>query len=107
MESLQRGNIIRKYGMFPTKWNLISGEPTSGESWPTIVPVHVQTDGLDFIEALAVGGAADSAHEYLLKLYLLTGKSDEESLKLCSFLFLSLCCPRLSNHRDLDRHTNS
>ncbi|KAI0083757.1 seven-hairpin glycosidase [Irpex rosettiformis] len=62
METLEKGNILRRYGMFPTKWNIMSGEPTS--------------------EGLSVGGAADSAHEYLLKLYLLTGKSDTESLKL-------------------------
>ncbi|KAI0825542.1 glycoside hydrolase [Irpex lacteus] len=62
MQALEKGNILRRYGMFPTKWNLMSGEPIS--------------------ESLSVGGAADSAHEYLLKLYLLTGKSDKASLEL-------------------------
>lgn len=32
---------------------------------------------------MSVGGQADSAHEYLLKQYLLTAKSDRASLKMC------------------------
>lgn len=41
-------------------------------------------------EHLTVGAAADSGHEYLLKLYLLTAQSDEASLDLCSsFLLIS------------------
>ena len=34
---------------------------------------------------LSVGAEADSAHEYLLKQYLLTGKTDKLNLELCSF----------------------
>ncbi len=32
MQALEKGNILRRYGMFPTKWNLMSGEPISGMS---------------------------------------------------------------------------
>ncbi|KAI0343002.1 seven-hairpin glycosidase [Trametopsis cervina] len=49
-------------GMFPSRWDVLSGLPIGHQ--------------------LSVGGAADSAHEYLLKLYLLTGKSDQASLDL-------------------------
>ncbi|KAI0831842.1 seven-hairpin glycosidase [Trametes gibbosa] len=49
-------------GMFPTRWQLNSGKPTS--------------------ESRSVGAAADSAHEYLLKQYLLTGKTDIENLEM-------------------------
>lgn len=35
------------------------------------------------LDHLSVGAQADSAHEYLLKLYLLTGKTDKASLKMC------------------------
>lgn len=32
---------------------------------------------------LSVGAMADSAHEYLLKQYLMTAKTDKQSLELC------------------------
>ncbi|KAH9849925.1 seven-hairpin glycosidase [Lenzites betulinus] len=49
-------------GMFPSRWQLTSGRPTS--------------------ELRSVGAAADSGHEYLLKQYLLTGKTDIENLEM-------------------------
>ncbi|KAI0369832.1 seven-hairpin glycosidase [Pilatotrama ljubarskyi] len=52
----------RKGGMFPTQWHLSGGKPTS--------------------ESRSVGAAADSGHEYLLKQYLLTGKTDIENLEM-------------------------
>ncbi|KAI9062605.1 glycoside hydrolase family 47 protein [Trametes sanguinea] len=52
----------RKGGMFPTNWHLSAGKPVS--------------------ESRSVGAAADSAHEYLLKQYLLTGKQDIENLEM-------------------------
>ena len=44
------------------------------------------------VESLRVGGLADSGHEYLLKQYLQTGKSDKTLLEMCTLpsLFLSL-----------------
>ncbi|TFL01959.1 glycoside hydrolase [Pterulicium gracile] len=50
-------------GMLPTTWSLDSGRPAS--------------DG-----HLSLGGTADSGHEYLLKQYLLTGKTDKTYLEL-------------------------
>ncbi|KAI0630700.1 seven-hairpin glycosidase [Trametes polyzona] len=52
----------RQGGMFPTHWHLSGGKPTS--------------------ESRSVGAAADSGHEYLLKQYLLTGKTDVENLEM-------------------------
>ncbi|EIW58472.1 seven-hairpin glycosidase [Trametes versicolor FP-101664 SS1] len=52
----------RQGGMFPTHWHLSTGRPTS--------------------ESRSVGAAADSGHEYLLKQYLLTGKTDIENLEM-------------------------
>ncbi|KAJ3516944.1 hypothetical protein NLJ89_g817 [Agrocybe chaxingu] len=49
-------------GMLPVSWNLRTGMP--GDT-------H-----------LSVGARADSGHEYLLKLYLLTGKTDKASLEM-------------------------
>ncbi|KAI1785675.1 seven-hairpin glycosidase [Ganoderma leucocontextum] len=52
----------RKGGMFPTRWNLGLGSPSS--------------------EARGMGASADSAHEYLLKQFLLTGKKDTANLEM-------------------------
>lgn len=38
---------------------------------------------------ISVGAASDSLHEYLLKLYLLTGQTDRVSLDLCTCTFMS------------------
>ncbi|CDO68411.1 Glycoside Hydrolase Family 47 protein [Trametes cinnabarina] len=63
LETLANAMEERKGGMFPTGWHLNTGKPVS--------------------ESRSVGAAADSAHEYLLKQYLLTGKQqDIESLEM-------------------------
>ena len=36
-------------------------------------------------ETWSVGAAADSAHEYLLKQYLLTGQTDVANLEMCTY----------------------
>ncbi|KAF9480536.1 glycoside hydrolase family 47 protein [Pholiota conissans] len=62
MKTLSSANLQHTGGMFPIQWNITSGEP--------------------FAYRLSVGAQADSAHEYLLKLYLLTGKKDKRSLEM-------------------------
>ncbi|KAI0754811.1 seven-hairpin glycosidase [Daedaleopsis nitida] len=62
VESLGDAMTSRKGGMFPTYWDVAIGQPRG--------------------DALTVGAAADSAHEYLLKQYLLTGKEDIASLQM-------------------------
>ncbi|KZT66155.1 glycoside hydrolase family 47 protein [Daedalea quercina L-15889] len=49
-------------GMFPTKWSLKKGIPSNSQ--------------------FSVGAFADSAHEYLLKQWLLTSKSEPKALDL-------------------------
>ncbi|KAH9893326.1 seven-hairpin glycosidase [Cubamyces lactineus] len=49
-------------GEFPTKWNLLTGKPLNNQ--------------------FSVGAFADSAHEYLLKQWLLTGKSEPKARDL-------------------------
>ncbi|GBE86241.1 seven-hairpin glycosidase [Sparassis crispa] len=62
MKSLASADVRRTGDMFPKRWNLTSGQPAD--------------------ESLSVGAAADSAHEYLLKQYLLTARSDPSSLQM-------------------------
>ncbi|KAJ7645912.1 glycoside hydrolase family 47 protein, partial [Mycena polygramma] len=62
MNTLASADLHKTGGMLPTKWSLNSGVPYD---------THV-----------SLGGNADSAHEYLLKQYLLTGKTDKKSLEM-------------------------
>ncbi|KAF8909304.1 glycoside hydrolase family 47 protein [Gymnopilus junonius] len=62
MKALGSADLKLTAGMLPIRWNLASGQ---------ISDYH-----------LSVGAQADSAHEYLLKLYLLTGKTDRKSLEM-------------------------
>ncbi|KAI0730937.1 seven-hairpin glycosidase [Earliella scabrosa] len=61
LEGLEDAMRHLKGGMFPTHWNLGTGRPGS--------------------DSRSVGAAADSAHEYLLKQHLLTGKRDIANLQ--------------------------
>ncbi|KAL0955277.1 hypothetical protein HGRIS_004167 [Hohenbuehelia grisea] len=62
IQALAQANLTRTGGMFPIRWNLTSGQP------------------LDY--HMSVGAQADSAHEYLLKQHLLTGKTDKKNLEM-------------------------
>ncbi|KAJ7117470.1 glycoside hydrolase [Mycena epipterygia] len=62
MNALAKADLHKTGGMMPTQWNLTTGVPYDSH--------------------LSVGSQADSAHEYLLKQYLLTGKTDKASLEM-------------------------
>ncbi|KAG5636779.1 hypothetical protein H0H81_006893 [Sphagnurus paluster] len=62
LRTFENADLQRTGGMFPISWNLTSGQPHD--------------------DHLSVGAQADSAHEYLLKQYLMTAKSDKASLKM-------------------------
>ncbi|TDL23978.1 seven-hairpin glycosidase [Rickenella mellea] len=59
---LHQANTTKIGGMFPTLWNLTSGEPQN--------------------EHVSIGAMADSGYEYLLKQYLLTSQTDKDSLEM-------------------------
>ncbi|ETW78786.1 glycoside hydrolase family 47 protein [Heterobasidion irregulare TC 32-1] len=62
METLSHAATEKLGGMLPVHWKLDIGRPIDTK--------------------LAVGGEADSAHEYLLKQFLLTGKTDKTALEM-------------------------
>ncbi|KAF7330402.1 alpha-1,2-Mannosidase [Mycena venus] len=62
MNALAVADLHKTGGMMPMAWNLSSGVP--------------------FDSHLSVGAKADSAHEYLLKQYLLTAQTDKKSLEM-------------------------
>jgi mannosyl-oligosaccharide alpha-1,2-mannosidase len=81
-------------GLFPTLWDTHSGKPTNGAYHNLYI---LQQSVLKRTSAdLSVGALADSAYEYLLKQYLLTGKSEPKARDLCEF---SLSLPSIKSHR--------
>ncbi|KAJ3720975.1 glycoside hydrolase family 47 protein [Lentinula raphanica] len=60
IKALDRADLHKTGGMFPIRWNLTSAQP--------------------FDTHLSIGAQADSTHEYLLKQYLLTAKTDKANL---------------------------
>ncbi|KAJ7066169.1 glycoside hydrolase family 47 protein [Mycena amicta] len=62
MDSLASADLRETGGMMPVKWNLTTARPANAH--------------------LSIGARADSAHEYLLKQYLLTAKTDNRSLEM-------------------------
>ena len=96
MTALASADLKETGGMFPIEWDTTTGKPKNRRllersSWAcgiySFSPGH-----------LSVGAQADSAHEYLLKLYLLTGKTDKASLEMCmsvghslDFLLFIIC----------------
>ncbi|KAJ7763659.1 glycoside hydrolase family 47 protein [Mycena maculata] len=62
MTALATADLHKTGGMIPVRWNLTSVTP--------------------FDSYLSTGAQADSTHEYLLKQYLLTAKTDKKSLEM-------------------------
>ncbi|KAH8832926.1 glycoside hydrolase family 47 protein [Flagelloscypha sp. PMI_526] len=75
---LYEGNVRDTNGFLPIGWNLSTGQPHDSESCCLLL-IHV----LNYLIAIiSVGAQADSAHEYLLKQYLLTGRTEKASLEM-------------------------
>ena len=66
--------------MLPTDWRVHKGVPNDG----TYSLLCITTQELTtLLEKLTAGAQGDSAHEYLLKQYILTGKTDRALLEMC------------------------
>ncbi|KAI0306131.1 glycoside hydrolase [Multifurca ochricompacta] len=74
MEIMYTANLSRTEDLFPTTWSTKSGLPSSSK--------------------VSVGAFADSAYEYMLKQWLLTGRTDTKARDLCMLSALY--------HRDLE-----
>ena len=67
-------------GLWNTFWNTTTGEQSNSECHPYTLD---GTKLLRIADHTSVGAWADSAYEYLLKEYLLTGQSDKRLLNMC------------------------
>ncbi|KAH0835805.1 glycoside hydrolase [Lanmaoa asiatica] len=59
---LYAANLSRSGGMYPTRWDLEAGAPSNFQ--------------------LSVGALADSGHEYTLKQFLMTARTDKRNLEM-------------------------
>lgn len=80
-----------KDGMFPTRWKMNTATPSNGERVVTYVGMSAKLISDQF----SVGAFADSAHEYLLKQWLMTSKSESKAKDLCTHLRF---CPSSTTH---------
>jgi hypothetical protein len=82
VSNFAQANTSATGGMLPTYFNSSTGEIAEPYKSRQICRTHSSIAHL-VIDWLAPGAMADSGHEYLLKLYLLTGRSDMTSLQMC------------------------
>lgn len=69
---------------FATKWSVTTGHPSNGTSRPWVVCMSsIHLIPVPVVDHFSVGAFADSAHEYLLKQWLLTAKSETKARDLC------------------------
>ena len=71
--------------MFPTKWSVTTGKPSNSRFREVRLRWRSREKLIRATSAhFSVGAFADSAHEYLLKQYLLTSQSEPKALDLCT-----------------------
>jgi mannosyl-oligosaccharide alpha-1,2-mannosidase len=81
MKVFSQANLTTTGGMLPIRWDLPLGSPS--DSMFVFLLNSINRDSRRTLAHLSVGAQADSAHEYLLKLFLLTAKTDKKSLEMC------------------------
>ena len=86
MEIMYATNLTHYGDLFPAMWSIDTGLPHSGMS-PSLDLLGVRTNGLT--ELVSVGAFADSAYEYMLKQWLLSGRTDTKARDLCMSSALS------------------
>ena len=70
-------------GRFPTRWTISNALPANGTRFAQICTLVKSQLMAMSPEQFSVGAFADSAHEYLLKQWLLTSKSEPKARDLC------------------------
>lgn len=68
-------------GLFPSRWDFQSGAPANSKFSGSFNFLSVLMP--DLPEHYSVGAFADSAYEYMLKQWLLSGRSEPQALELC------------------------
>ncbi len=83
MEIMYAANLTLFGDLFPAMWSTETGLPNTRMSLPLDL-ASMGTDGIT--EKVSVGAYADSAYEYMLKQWLLSGRTDTKARDLCMIL---------------------
>jgi mannosyl-oligosaccharide alpha-1,2-mannosidase len=83
MDHIYTTNFSLSRGLLPTMFSTKSGEPIARKStslafWPLSTSLLMTC-----VDMVSVGAFADSAYEYLLKQWLLSGRTDTKARDLC------------------------
>ena len=70
-------------GLFPTVWDPRSGKPINGAICAGMCMLGRGADGITTGQ-FSVGAFADSGYEYLLKQWLLSGRSETKAKDQCA-----------------------
>lgn len=84
-EQLYAANVTHLDGLFPTAWNLKTGEPATRSSTFFILFICSMVTFYYPLERVSIGATADSGYEYLLKQWLLTNQTEEKTLEMCAY----------------------
>ena len=91
MDVVYKTNVTSTGDLFPSRWSRQSGLPLDRMSRTlSDLPARLLIQYLGWV---SVAGCADSAYEYMLKQWLLTGRTDTKARDLCALLpfFLVTC----------------
>lgn len=83
MAIMQHATIPDGLGLLPTAWDIASGEPLNCRRIRFEVLSQLIINR--FSAHYSAGARADSAHEYMLKQWLLSGKSEPRGRDMCKY----------------------
>ena len=81
MEIMYAADLSSWENLFPTLWSTENGLPTSSMYFPAWAMSACVL--MACIEQVSVGALADSAYEYMLKQWLLSGRTNTKARDLC------------------------
>ena len=93
MNIVYKTNVTSTEELFPSLWSRLDGSPVDRMS--RTFPIKPGYLLMQYLGTVSAGSYADSAYEYMLKQWLLTGRTDTKARDLCAFspffLFLVPC----------------
>ena len=82
MDIMYKADITSTGELFPMSWSMKDGLPVGRMSLSLSDLASLVADGV--LGKVSAGASADSAYEYMLKQWLLTGRTDTKARDLCA-----------------------
>ncbi len=82
MDIMYKANITSTGELFPMSWSMQDGLPVGRMSVTFSDLASLVADAV--LGTVSVGASADSAYEYMIKQWLLTGRTDTKARDLCT-----------------------